>query len=699
MLLFWIMSSAAYLMAPVTLESCSLQLKVDTTSLSRTSFRTASPKQSHTIQEGKLVNILAGHQRKDMGLGKRRKKRQGRTLDKKYFYTTTAPPTTTSETTTLGSAGPIIYPTTMFLTSPAFQMTDSPPSLNDTVIYYINETLCPDNANLFDCIGLNITENREDICFYFQNSQTINCEDARLEKVPNAIPSETKNMMLMGNHILKINTWTFPRFKSIVSLDLSYGWLHEVEGNTFTYMHTLEHLTLQQHHSVLMVGSQAFYPLYKLKSLRIGKIQTQDMKTIFFDLRNSQLDTLGLYRIDFETMRKPMFEDVGQCPLNTLEIFSSSINLIDDSAFSDLQDLRELLVKESSIKTVHPNALMKLHALESLTLEGCSLDQMPSGVLDSLTNLQVLNLRRNMLQTLPAELFKYNGKLLHIDLSLNRLQTLPEGIFRLFPSTLYVNLSGNYFTCDCSLAWASFWVKSLGNTTNAEDFMCFAPIELRGKHLKDFNPICIPEYVWYILIVILGITILSIVVVLLYVYRWKIYYQWYLLLSKRKDTEVWENNPRFKYDAFVAYCERDFEWVIHELIPNLENNAGLPNVKLCVSDRDWDLGGSILDNVESSIQRSRRTICVISTNFLKSEWCKLEMSLAHMQLFSENRDVLVFIFLEKIPVERLSQHQKLRREMCKKSCLDWPGGETTAQKVFWEKLRSLIFKNPVVQQI
>nr|XP_006625715.2 PREDICTED: toll-like receptor 13 [Lepisosteus oculatus] len=297
-----------------------------------------------------------------------------------------------------------------------------------------------------------------------------------------------------------------------------------------------------------------------------------------------------------------------------------------------------------------------------------------------------------MLQSLPTDLFKYNRNLLHIDLSLNHLQTLPEGLFSFFPSNLFTNFTWNFFVCNCSLAWASSWISSLENQSISQTFQCHSPVRLRGVLLKDFNPICVPDYVWYILGVLTGVLILSIFITLLYINRWKIYYQWYILLSKKNDREVWVDNPRFVFDAFVAYSERDFQWVLHELIPHMEDNAGLPNVKLCVSDRDWDLGGSFFDNVESSIQCSCKTLCVISRHFLKSEWCKLELSLAHMQLFSENRDVLIFIFLEKIPSERLSQHEKLHRELRKKSCLDWPGEDPDAQRVFWEKLRSLILK-------
>ncbi|XP_064201648.1 toll-like receptor 13 [Anguilla rostrata] len=550
---------------------------------------------------------------------------------------------------------------------------------------------CPDPEDFYNCTGYSTNHSRDGICFYFRNSDTLNCEGAKLTRLPRGIPTNVRTLLLSGNHIQSINQWMFSDFTSIFFLDLCYGWLHEVGTNTFTYMLSLEHLQIMQHYAMLQVGSLAFYELPNLKSLRIGPIQVITLDTVFFDLRNSRLEYLGLYDIKFDDIRRTTFDNLKLCPLTILEIYKSQINLLDALAFSGISKLHEMVLSETQIILVNRDAFMALSDLQSLNVTHCSIKDLPSGTFDPLKALKLLNLNGNMLQTIPVDLFKYNKNLVHIDLSNNHLLTLPEGLFN-FPSNIHVDLSSNFFTCDCDLVWVSSWLGSLKNPSVNKNVLCHLPIKIRDLRLMDFKPVCIPPYTWYILSASLGLVAIVGVVSLLYMYRWKIYYQWYIMLSKRKNREVWMNHARFAFDAFVAYSERDFQWVLHELIPHLEDNAGPPYMKLCVSDRDWDLGSTILDNVESSIQRSRKTLCIISSHFLKSEWCKLEMSMAHMQLFSDNRDVLIFVFLEKIPSSRLSQHQRLRRELCKKSCLDWPGSNPKAQRLFWEKLRSLILK-------
>uniref|UniRef100_A0A0E9X156 TIR domain-containing protein n=1 Tax=Anguilla anguilla TaxID=7936 RepID=A0A0E9X156_ANGAN len=61
----------------------------------------------------------------------------------------------------------------------------------------------------------------------------------------------------------------------------------------------------------------------------------------------------------------------------------------------------------------------------------------------------------------------------------------------------------------------------------------------------------------------------------------------------------------------------------------------------------------ILDNLVDSIYSSRKTICLISRHYLESEWCSREIQVASFRLFDEKKDVLVLVFLEKIPHNQL----------------------------------------------
>ena len=98
-----------------------------------------------------------------------------------------------------------------------------------------------------------------------------------------------------------------------------------------------------------------------------------------------------------------------------------------------------------------------------------------------------------------------------------------------------------------------------------------------------------------------------------------------------------------------------------------------------------------MDNIVSAVYGSRKTLCVVSRNFLQSEWCSLEIQLASYRLFDEHRDVLLLVFLEHIPERELSSYHRMRKVMLRKTYLQWPGSECTdpamAQLLFWKQLR------------
>ena len=98
-----------------------------------------------------------------------------------------------------------------------------------------------------------------------------------------------------------------------------------------------------------------------------------------------------------------------------------------------------------------------------------------------------------------------------------------------------------------------------------------------------------------------------------------------------------------------------------------------------------------MDNIVSAVYSSRKTVCVVSRNFLQSEWCSLEIQLASYRLFDEHRDVLLLVLLERIPERELSSYHRMRKVMLRKTYLQWPDSECTdpaqAQLLFWKRLR------------
>lgn len=81
---------------------------------------------------------------------------------------------------------------------------------------------------------------------------------------------------------------------------------------------------------------------------------------------------------------------------------------------------------------------------------------------------------------------------------------------------------------------------------------------------------------------------------------------------------------RYHYDAFVSYSHRDKEWVHCWLLPRLDG-AGL---RTCIDFRDFEPGAPSLTEMERAVLQSRKTLLVLTPDYLASEWAEFESILA-----------------------------------------------------------------------
>jgi len=47
-------------------------------------------------------------------------------------------------------------------------------------------------------------------------------------------------------------------------------------------------------------------------------------------------------------------------------------------------------------------------------------------------------------------------------------------------------------------------------------------------------------------------------------------------------------------------------------------------LQVCYHSRDFPVGGIILESIQSAIEHSKRVICLMSNDFIRSEFCMLE---------------------------------------------------------------------------
>lgn len=133
------------------------------------------------------------------------------------------------------------------------------------------------------------------------------------------------------------------------------------------------------------------------------------------------------------------------------------------------------------------------------------------------------------------------------------------------------------------------------------------------------------------------------------------------------------------YDAFISYSHKDEEFVAKYLVPELEN--GQQKYKLCLHERDWVVGEYIPKQITESVQNSRRTIIVLSRNFLQSDWANMEFKMAHDKSIDEERKRLIIILYENVSLNEIA-NEDLRIYLTTNTYIEW------GDKWFWEKLRN-----------
>ncbi|XP_050685741.1 toll-like receptor 3 [Leptidea sinapis] len=176
--------------------------------------------------------------------------------------------------------------------------------------------------------------------------------------------------------------------------------------------------------------------------------------------------------------------------------------------------------------------------------------------------------------------------------------------------------------------------------------------------------------------------------VLLFIYAFRRNFR-YCLISMRNSAmlslintnDIGDETKNFNYDVFVSYCNEDRAWVLDQLLPHVEKDC---NISVCLHERDFQVGLSILENIVSCMDRSKSIMLIISQRFLLSQWCQFEMHLAQHRLLETRREDLILILLEEIP--RRLRPNTLHYLMLTKTYVVWPK-EVSERDLFWRRMK------------
>lgn len=335
--------------------------------------------------------------------------------------------------------------------------------------------------------------------------------------------------------------------------------------------------------------------------------------------------------------------------------------------------------------TQMPN--LKNLGLNSVRKLGLSRNNISEIFLDALsTTLEVCKFHRNgnligesrvKREMVPAAIFQVLE--LH-DNNVSRISTNVLDFLKTWTNLTRLTLHGNPWECDCN---AKDFLSYIQTTyTTIPDLL---KVTCRGRNnsilkmtVTDFCPFDVTAIVG----ICVAIAFMGLFVgtsgLLYYKYQrqikvWLFAHQWCLWFVTEEELD------REKlYDAFVSYSHKDHDFVVDELVTKLESES--MRFKLCLHYRDWQAGEWIPANIARSVEDSKRTIVVLSPNFLESVWGRMEFRAAHSQALSEGRARVILILYGDIgPTDNLDSELKAYLSM--NTYVKW------GDPWFWDKLR------------
>ncbi|KAL7728775.1 hypothetical protein ACLKA6_004138 [Drosophila palustris] len=358
-----------------------------------------------------------------------------------------------------------------------------------------------------------------------------------------------------------------------------------------------------------------------------------------------------------------------RCPSNC-ECFvrTFDLTLIINCSNSDFTKLPKLPRLPPSLQKlelfVENNTLLKLpdhnapgyESVTSLYLAGNNLTQLEVSQLPR--NLTYLDVQRNQLMHLNATEFSYlNG------------------------SSLQLRLSQNPWICDCDASDLLQFAKSKKDRVlDEEDIYCSdaeMPTRLMDLSKSDLCPQ--PTSLLIALIVIISLTgfLVGITAAVYYKYQDEIK----IWLFSRNLCMCWVNQEDIdkdrKFDAFISYSQKDQSFIENHLVPKLEH--GNKKFKLCLHGRDWLVGGFIPENIIRSVADSRRTIIVLSSNFIESDWARMEFRAAHRAALNDGVSRVIVIIYSDIGDHKMLDDE-LKAYLTMNTYIEW------GDPWFWDRL-------------
>ncbi|KAI5636349.1 TIR domain-containing protein [Phthorimaea operculella] len=322
------------------------------------------------------------------------------------------------------------------------------------------------------------------------------------------------------------------------------------------------------------------------------------------------------------------------------------------------------------------------HEAVAAVCRNANLTTLPDEIL-RLRNLTQLIVANNRISSLPEKL---PDTLLQLDLSDNEIQHLDKNETKVLfdVSTRKVRLAGNPILCNMESCYNQPLLGALQFPKNQveDNVECIGEAKTLGS-LPEFCELKFStkrEIILSFAVILIGILAAMALLTLYYRHSLKMYLfaRGWCLWWLRED----EMDEDRCYDVFLSFCHADEQVAVEQLLPELDRDYNV-----CIHTRDWVPGEMIPVQILRSVEQSRRTVIVVSSNYAKSLWGLLEFRTAYASGLSEGRSRVVMVVLDDV-LESQDLNGELKQYIQLHTYVRW------GDPWFWSKLRYALPHNP-----
>ncbi|KAM6433462.1 toll-like receptor 5 [Rhynochetos jubatus] len=501
---------------------------------------------------------------------------------------------------------------------------------------------------------------------------------------------------LFKNKINQIHRQAFFGLGNLKTLNLSSNLLGELYDYSFEGLDSVMYIDLQQNH-IGIISGKSFSNLVSLKIIdlrdnAIKKIPSFPHLTSAFLGDNKLMSAVGTAIVaTYLELERNWLANLGDLYIlfqvpdvqyiflkqNRLSYCEKSDNVIENNQliYMDLGENMLQLVWERGLCLDVFRALSKLQVLH---LNNNYLSALPREIFRGLTSLKRLNLASNLLSHLSPGLFPQS--LANLNLSGNQLFS-PEP--EVFMTLSILDITHNKYVCDCTLKSLLAWLNETNVTLagSQSDRYCVYPPALAGAPLSSVTYDCFSEdelhqTLRFSLFIFTSITLVTFLTAVIVFTRCRgICFVWYKTIAQK----MIDSHPRgadkseYRYDAYLCYSKNDFEWVQNSLLKRLDSQYFDKNrFTLCFEERDFLPGEEHINNIRDAIWNSRKTICIVTRQFLKDGWCVEAFNFAQSRYFCDLKDVLIMVVVGSLSQYQLMKHKPIRNFLQRSRYLRWP---------------------------